>query len=69
MKAKFLGVFTLIFRVVGIQYLVFIIVCLFIGVQVMFEYRRVFFVLTFGDCVFTAIYREEELRNGISRRC
>ncbi|KAF8333870.1 MBOAT, membrane-bound O-acyltransferase family-domain-containing protein [Amanita rubescens] len=35
----------------GIQYLVFIVVCLFIGVQVMFEYR------------------EEELRNGISRRC
>ncbi|KAK2460146.1 hypothetical protein APHAL10511_007825 [Amanita phalloides] len=35
----------------GIQYLIFVIICLFIAVQVMFEYR------------------EEESRNGISRRC
>ncbi|PFH46767.1 hypothetical protein AMATHDRAFT_82449 [Amanita thiersii Skay4041] len=35
----------------GVRYLIFAISCLFVGVQVMFEYR------------------EEELRNGIYRRC
>ncbi|KAF8628982.1 hypothetical protein AX15_003606 [Amanita polypyramis BW_CC] len=35
----------------GIQYLTFVVICLFIAAQVMFEYR------------------EEELRNGICRRC
>jgi len=41
----------LLFTIRGIQCFAFIAFCLFVGVQVMFEYR------------------EEELRNGINRRC
>lgn len=58
----------LISRQLGVQFLVFVVVCLFVGVQVMFEYRQVT-ILVFCNREFTSCNREDELRNGISRRC
>ena len=58
----------------GIQFLLVACACLFVGVQIMFEYRCVSsFIVTLsvlltelGGCI---VLREEEARQGIARRC
>lgn len=55
----------------GLRFLLGAFVCMFIGAQLMFEYRH---VDRFGVCILTDIYlldpfREEEKRHGVYRRC
>lgn len=58
----------------GIQFLLVACACLFVGVQIMFEYRYVYSFTIMLAVLLTeyhgrAARREEEARQGIARRC
>ena len=55
----------------GARFMVFAATCLFVGVQLMFEYRYVISLFYFSRVSINRLgyFREEELRQGIQRRC
>ena len=56
----------------GARFVVLAIACMFMGVNLMFEYRYVYFLISAPPAcqlIDWDIFREEELRQGIQRRC
>ena len=54
----------------GARFMIFAASCLFVGVQLMFEYRYVISSFrSYGHVIYRWNIREEELRQGIHRRC
>jgi hypothetical protein len=57
----------------GARFIFFAATCLFVGVQLMFEYRYVIVISSFRASRVSInqlrYFREEELRQGIQRRC
>ena len=55
----------------GARFVVLAATCLFVGVQLMFEYRYVISSFRTSRVSFNLLryFREEELRQGIQRRC